>query len=169
MSIGRNWWVPALLFALAGCGSKPPAAPAGSPGADTPPAAAVAPAPVAQSAPDADLAAAIAAADLNRGKVLFLQCRACHGLVPEAAPGKIGPTLYGVVGRPAGAAPGFVYSETVAGSGITWTAEEIDKWLARPSDYLPGNKMVFVGLQNPQDRADVIAYIQQESAKQAAQ
>ena len=101
--------------------------------------------------------------------MLFLQCRACHSLVPETEAGKIGPTLYGVVGRPAGTAPGVAYSEAVANSGITWTVEEIDKWLQRPSDFLPGNKMVFVGIQNPQDRANIIAFIQQESAMQAAQ
>jgi cytochrome c len=110
----------------------------------------------------------IAAADVNKGKILFLQCRACHSLVPETEPGKIGPTLYGVIGRAAGTQPGFTYSEAVAKSGITWTATDIDKWLERPSEFLPGNKMVFVGVQNPADRAAIIAYIQAESAKPAA-
>jgi cytochrome c len=109
----------------------------------------------------------MAEADLTKGKVLFLQCRACHSLVPEIEPGKIGPTLYGVLGRTAGTAPGFVYSEAVAQSGIVWTPEQIDHWLERPSDFLPGNKMVFVGIGDPQDRANIIAYIQQESAKPA--
>jgi cytochrome c len=111
----------------------------------------------------------IAAADLNKGKVLYLQCRACHSLVPEAEPGKIGPTLYGIIGQKAGTAPGYAYSEAVAKSGITWTADQIDKWLERPSEFLPGNKMVFVGIQQPQDRANIIAYIRDESAKPAPQ
>ena len=168
MNIGRTWLVQALVLALAACGGKPPAAPAASAGAEASPPAVAVPAPAAQPASNPDLAAAIAAADLSKGKILFLQCRACHSLVPEAEPGKIGPTLYGVVGRRAGTAPGFAYSEAVAKSGITWAVEEIDKWLQRPSDYLPGNKMVFVGIQNPQDRANIIAYIEQESVRAAA-
>ncbi|MCK6371574.1 MAG: cytochrome c family protein [Gammaproteobacteria bacterium] len=110
----------------------------------------------------------IAAADLKKGKTLFLQCRACHSLKPESEPGKIGPTLYGVVGRPAASVAGFEYSDAVKNSGKTWTVEEIDHWLEKPSEYLPGNKMVFLGLKKPEERAAVIAYIQQESA-QAAQ
>jgi cytochrome c len=158
----------ALLLAGCGGGSPPPA----TGGDSAAPAAAAPAAPAAERAAppvNGDLAAMIAAADLNKGKILFLQCRACHSLVPEAESGKIGPTLYGVIGRAAAAAPGFAYSEAVAQSGITWTAEQIDKWLERPSDFLPGNKMVFVGIQKPQDRANIIAFIQQETAQQAAQ
>jgi cytochrome c len=150
------------LGAIAGCGRKP-AAPADEVDASSPPAQPTAAKPAAPAT--GDLAARIANADLAKGKILFLQCRACHSLVPEAEPGKIGPTLYGVLGRAAGAVPGFVYSEALAKSGITWSAEEIDKWLARPSDYLPGNKMIFIGIDNPQDRANIIAFIQEESAK----
>jgi cytochrome c len=167
MGVGRNLFVVPMVLALAACGGKAPQAPAQATGEPAQPPAAVAAR--GQLAPNPDLAAAIAAADLVKGKVLFLQCRACHSLVPEAESGKIGPTLYAIVGRPAGTAPGFEYSEALARSGITWTVEEIDKWLQRPSDYLPGNKMVFVGIQNPQDRANIIAFIEQESARQAAQ
>jgi cytochrome c len=151
----------ALGAVLAGCGGKPAAPPqqSASPASAQPPAAESA------GAPTGDLAARIAAADLAKGKILFLQCRACHSLVPEAEPGKIGPTLYGVIGRAAGAVPGFAYSDAVARSGIIWSAEEIDKWLARPSDFLPGNKMIFIGIDKPEDRANIIAFIQEESAK----
>lgn len=166
MNIGRVAIVTTMLLALAACGGKPPAGPAAEGGEAAAPAAPPADVPVQAGG---DLDAAIAAADPAKGKVLFLQCRACHSLVPETDSGKIGPTLYGVIGRPAGAVPGFAYSEAVAKSGLTWTAEQIDKWLARPSDFLPGNKMVFVGIQDPQDRANIIAYIQQETAKVAAQ
>ncbi len=106
----------------------------------------------------------IAAADLKKGKTLFLQCRACHSLAPKSEPGKIGPTLFGVVGRMAGSAEGFEYSDAVKGFGKVWTVEDINHWLEKPSEFLPGNKMVFMGIKNPQDRANVIAYIQQESA-----
>lgn len=143
-----------VSFALAGCGG-------GEPGS----------APQEQAAPQAaaaggeDLAAMMANADLNRGKTLFLQCRACHSLSAANEPGKIGPTLYGVIGRAAGTVPGFEYSDAVTQSGLTWTAEDISAWLERPGDFLPGNKMVFIGIKNAQDRANVLAYIQQESAK----
>jgi cytochrome c len=156
--------------ALAGCGgSNKPAplppeagtstAPAAAPATDATPADATAPAAA------GDLAAMIASADLNKGKTLFLQCRACHSLSAANEPGKIGPTLYGVVGRPAGAVADFQYSDAVKNSGLTWTAENISAWLERPSEFLPGNKMVFIGVKEAQDRANVIAYIQAESAK----
>ena len=114
-----------------------------------------------------DINALLASADPAKGQIVFLQCRACHSLLPDSEPGKIGPTLHNVVGRKAGAVAGFAYSDVVAKSGITWSVDEISHWLERPSDYLPGNKMVFVGLKNLQDRANVIAFIQQESAKPA--
>jgi len=155
----------AIALAVTACGGPPPAGQAEAPAADAAAPAAEAPA---ASADAGDVAARIAAADVNKGKVLFLQCRACHSLVPETESGKIGPTLHGVIGRAAGSVPGFTYSEAVANSGITWSAAEIDKWLERPSDFLPGNKMVFVGVQAPADRAAIIAFIQQESAKPAA-
>lgn len=158
----------ASAIGLAGCGGgQPPAGQSAAPEASPPPAAA--PTDTAAPAAAGDLDAMIAAADLKKGKTLFLQCRACHSLNPESEPGKIGPTLYGVVGRPAGSVAGFDYSEAVLNSGKTWTPAEIDHWLAKPSEYLPGNKMVFIGLKNPQDRANVIAYIQQESASPAPQ
>lgn len=176
----------ASVFGLAGCGGggQPPATQSAPPPAEPPAAAAPAPAetaaPAAEGAAPAadaaaapaaagDLAAMIAAADVAKGKTLFLQCRACHSLNPESEPGKIGPTLYGVIGRAAGSVPGFAYSDAVAKSGKTWSVEDINHWIEKPSEFLPGNKMVFIGLKNPQDRANVIAYIQQESAKPAGQ
>jgi cytochrome c len=148
-----------LAFVLTGCGgaNQPPATATTTPAAQAP-----------AAAGGADVAALVTAADVARGKTMFLQCRACHSLTPESEPGKIGPTLYGVIGRQAGSAAGFEYSEVVAKSGKVWTVEEIDHWIARPSDYLPGNKMVFIGMPKAEDRAAVIAYIQQESAKPAA-
>lgn len=178
----------AALLGLAGCGgggqppasesAPPPAAPpAATPAESAPAADQVAPADAApaeaapveaapvEAAAGGDVAAMMAAADLKKGKSLFMQCMACHDLTPESKPGKMGPTLHGVIGRPAGSVPGFAYSDAVAKSGKTWTVEEIDHWIEKPSQYLPGNKMTFMGLKNPQDRASVLAYIQQESAK----
>lgn len=110
----------------------------------------------------ADLQTLLAAADPEKGKVLFLQCRACHSLESGGA-NKVGPNLHGVFGRKAGLAPGFSYSEVVTQSGIVWSAETLDQWLARPSDFLPGNRMVFVGIRKPEDRANLIAYLKRET------
>ena len=167
MRARRIAFICVVMLGVAGCGggNKPPAN-----GAEVqaPPSAATSspPAPTAETAPPSgELADRIAAADPAQGKILFIQCRACHSVVPESEPGKIGPTLYGVIGRSAGTARGYTYSDAVAKSGIIWTADQIDKWLQHPSEFLPGNKMVFVGIENPGDRANIIAYIQQESAK----
>lgn len=122
-----------------------------------------APAAVADAAPaPADLQALLAAADPAKGKVLFLQCRACHGL-EEGGANKVGPNLYGVFGRKAGLAPGFAFSDAVTQSDIIWSAGTLDAWLARPSDFLPGNRMVFVGIRKPEDRANLIAYLKRET------
>jgi cytochrome c len=112
--------------------------------------------------PPADLKALMAAADPEKGKVLFLQCRACHSLEAGGA-NKVGPNLHGFMGRKAGLAPGFSYSEAVTQSGIVWSAEALDHWLERPSEFLPGNRMVFVGIRKPEDRANLIAYLKRET------
>ena len=104
----------------------------------------------------------LAAADVKRGQTLFLQCRACHSL-GEGEPHKVGPNLYGMFGQTAGQAPGFAYSEVMIESGVVWSPETLDAWLARPSEFMPGNRMVFVGIRKPLDRANLIAYLQQQT------
>ena len=106
--------------------------------------------------------ALLAAADPDKGQGLFLQCRACHSLEAGGA-NKVGPNLHGIFGRKAGLAPGYAYSEAILQSSIVWSAETLDEWLARPSDFLPGNRMVFVGIRSPGDRANLIAYLQRET------
>jgi cytochrome c len=110
----------------------------------------------------ADLQALLAAADPDKGQVLFLQCRACHSLEAGGA-NKVGPNLHGVFGRKAGMAPGYAYSEALTQASIVWSAETLNQWLARPSEFLPGNRMVFVGIRKPEDRANLIAYLQRET------
>ncbi|MFZ1623666.1 MAG: cytochrome c family protein [Gammaproteobacteria bacterium] len=109
-----------------------------------------------------DINALIAAADPAKGQIVFLQCRACHSL-EAGGPNKVGPNLHGVIGRKAGLAPGFSYSDQMTASGVVWSAETLDKFLLRPSDFIPGTRMVFVGLRKPEDRANVIAYLKQET------
>jgi cytochrome c len=92
------------------------------------------------------------------GKLVFLQCQACHAVQPGAA-ALVGPDLAGVYGRKAAALPGYDYSAALKASGITWTSDKLDSWLTNPSALVPGTKMAFVGLASPALRADVIAYL----------
>ncbi|MDH4021712.1 MAG: cytochrome c family protein [Gammaproteobacteria bacterium] len=124
-------------------------------------------APAADAAP-VDIQALLAAADPEKGKVLFLQCRACHSLEAGGA-NKVGPNLHGIFGRKAGLTPGFSYSDVVAQSDIIWSAETLNSWLERPGEFLPGNRMVFVGIRKPEDRASLIAYLKQETGAAPAQ
>jgi len=107
-------------------------------------------------------AAPVLAQDAAKGEKVFARCKACH-TVEAGGPNKIGPNLHGLFGRPAAAVEGFKYSDALKNSGITWTPEQLDEWLANPKKFLPGNRMAFAGIPKPQDRADLIAYLQQAS------
>ncbi len=98
-----------------------------------------------------------AAGDPVRGAALFKRCRACHAVVKGR--NKIGPSLYGVVGRKAGSLPDYPYSKALRNADWVWTKEMLDKWIAGPKAVLPGTKMIFPGLPKAQDRADVIAFL----------
>jgi len=95
----------------------------------------------------------------KHGRILFLQCAACHS-VEEDQQGKIGPPLKGVVGRRAGAVKGYSYSKALLATQLTWTPAELDRWLARPQALAPGTLMVFAGVPSAAERADLIAYLQ---------
>jgi len=124
-----------------------------------------------QSAADLSVAAELAIderlakADVKRGQMMYFQCRACHSLI-EGGVHKVGPNLYGVFDRKAGLAPGFAFSDALGNADVVWTVEAMDEWLARPSSYLPGNRMVFVGVKDAQERANLIAYLRQETGVQ---
>lgn len=94
------------------------------------------------------------------GEKDFLVCRACHQIGPTAK-NAVGPVLNGVVGRKAGTYPGFTYSDANRDSGLVWTPEELDKYLASPQTVVPHTKMIFPGLKEEQKRKDVIAYLEQ--------
>lgn len=104
-------------------------------------------------------ATSAAAQDARRGQALFeTNCAICH----STAPGKnvMGPTLYRVVGRKAGIAPGFNYSPALQSSGVVWTPANLDAWLASPRALVRGTRMSFPGLHAASDRADVVAYLE---------
>lgn len=102
-------------------------------------------------------AAGAPAGDAARGKTVFARCAACHDLNTGAI--RLGPSLKGVVGRKAGTFANFSYSAGMKGKGVTWGPDTLDQFLTAPMKYVPGTRMAFPGLSNPQDRADVIAYL----------
>jgi cytochrome c len=95
--------------------------------------------------------------DPVKGKKIFAQCMTCH--TAEKGVNRVGPSLYGVVGRHSGKEPGFVYSDANKNSGLTWTEQELFTYLENPQKTVPGTKMAYVGLKNPQQRADVISFL----------
>lgn len=107
--------------------------------------------------------ARFANADFERGELLSYACIVCHTLGPGEGH-LIGPNLNGVFGRPAASAPDFPYSDALREAGIVWTPAELDTWLARPDDFVPGNLMVFAGIYSVSDRTDLLAYLLRETA-----
>jgi cytochrome c len=85
----------------------------------------------------------------------------CHSI--DAGVNHIGPSLHGVVNRKAGTIPNFMYSAANKKSGIVWSQQKIFDYLKNPQAMVPGTKMTFAGLRKPQDRADVIAYLTENS------
>lgn len=99
---------------------------------------------------------------LERGAILYKRCRACHTL-GEGERHKVGPNLWNVMGQTAGAREDFNYSAAMSRSAIVWTDETLSAYLEKPSQYIPGNRMSFVGLRKPEDRAAIIEYIRSET------
>jgi cytochrome c len=95
--------------------------------------------------------------DAAAGKQVFVKCSLCH--YAEAGRVKIGPPLWGVVGRPSGSVPGYHYSTAMAAYNHVWTPENLFTYLQAPMKVVVGTKMTFVGLSNPDDRKNVIAYL----------
>ena len=107
------------------------------------------------------LAPAAQAQNAEAGRTVYNQCRACHTIDAGGRNG-VGPNLHAVVGRRAGAVEGFRYSapmRTAAEGGLTWTPENLDRYLTNPKDLVPGGSMAFAGLRNEQQRKDLIAWL----------
>ncbi|WP_316858853.1 cytochrome c family protein [uncultured Cohaesibacter sp.] len=109
---------------------------------------------------EADFATLLASADIEKGEKVAKKCVACHSF--EAGGGnKTGPNLHGVVDRAVATIGDFKYSEAMTsfGEGKNWTAEQLDVYLAKPKDLVPGTNMAFAGLKKVSDRANLIGYI----------
>ena len=105
----------------------------------------------------------MAKADAAKGEQVFKKCTACHN-ADQGGANALGPNLWGVVGEEIGKGHGFPFSPALAGKGGTWTFDTLSEWLASPKKFAPGTKMTFAGLSKPQDRADVIAFLNAHSS-----
>lgn len=151
----RQFFLAVSLAALAACG------PAAERPAPPPPPVQVDPA--VQQARITALPSPYNEAQYDAGRRVFAQCRACHTLA-EGAGNRVGPNLFGVFGREIGGAPGFAYSQAVQNADFVWDGEQLDHWLENPHTFLPGNRMAFTGVRDPNQRRDLIAYLMVETS-----
>jgi cytochrome c len=108
---------------------------------------------------DPPVAAVLQTADAAAGEAVFRRCTACHN-IEQGGANQLGPNLWAVVGEPIGQGKGgYAFSEALRSHGGTWTFENLYEWLKSPSRFAPGTKMTFAGLSDPQDRANLIAFL----------
>ena len=100
------------------------------------------------------------AQDAAAGEKVFLKCKVCHQ-VGESAKNGVGPMMNGLFGRKSGTVEGYSYSEANKNSGITWEPAVFAEYIKNPRAKIPGTKMVFAGIQNEKEIADLTAYLQQ--------
>ena len=109
-----------------------------------------------------EIMALLATASVADGEKIFKKCAACHSIAKSGG-NKIGPALWGVLGRQAGSVSDYKYSKTMATHGKPWTFEEMNSFLTKPKDWIKGTKMSFVGLKSEKDRAAVILYMNEKT------
>jgi cytochrome c len=110
------------------------------------------------AAPEEPIEKLLANAAADRGETVSKQCMSCHTF-QKGGPNGIGPNLYGIVGRPRASVPGFNYSDAMKAKGGDWTIDDLNKFLTKPQEFIPGTKMTFAGLPRGNQRADVLAYL----------
>ena len=155
------------LATVSACSKKPAdeaAAPAATETAATGNVAAPAAAPAVAEKPAADNVDTLSGVkyasytgDPASGEKVFVVCKTCHAA--EAGKNMIGPSLHAIQGRKSGSIPGYSYSAANKGSGIVWNNEKLFQYLENPQRVIPGTKMTYTGVKDPQKRADVIAYL----------
>jgi len=104
--------------------------------------------------------------DIANGARQFSKCKVCH-TITKGGRNKVGPNLFGILGRPAASAPGFRYSSALKGSGIIWDEKTLNTWINNPRTTVPGTSMSFVGIRDEKSRRDLLAYLLQETATSA--
>jgi len=109
-----------------------------------------------------DIVALLASVNATDGEKVFKKCAACHSIAKGGA-NKIGPALWGVLGRQAGSLVDYKYSKAMSAYGKPWSFEEMNGFLIKPKDWIKGTKMAFAGLKSEKDRASVILYMNQNT------
>jgi cytochrome c len=104
------------------------------------------------------IAAFLQTAEASKGEGVFKKCAACHTINPGGANG-LGPNLHGIMGQPVAGKPGFAYSDALKGKGGNWDWDSMSAWLLSPKKFAPGTKMTFAGLSKPEDRANLLVYM----------
>ena len=114
------------------------------------------------AAAEQPIEAYLAKADPAKGQQVFNKFMACHN-ADKGGANQLGPNLWGVLGEPIGQGKGFAFSDALAKKGGTWDWDNLSQWLSSPKAFAPGTKMTFAGLSNPEDRANVIAFLNAHS------
>ncbi len=115
-----------------------------------------------ESSESGDIMALFASVNAADGAKIFKKCAACHS-VAQGGGNKIGPALWGVIGRKAGDVTDYKYSKAMVAYGKTWSFEEMNGFLTKPKEWIKGTKMSFAGLKNIKERAAVILYMNENS------
>ena len=115
-----------------------------------------------ESSTSENIMALFASTNATDGAKIFKKCAACHSIAQDGA-NKIGPALWGVLGRKAGSVPDYKYSKAMSAYGKPWSFEEMNGFLIKPKDWVKGTKMSFAGLKNAKDRAAVILYMNENT------
>jgi cytochrome c len=113
-------------------------------------------------APEQPIETYLAKADPAKGQQTFNKCMACHN-ADKGGANQLGPNLWDVIGEPIGQGKGFAFSDALSKKGGTWNWDNLSQWLTSPRAFAPGTKMTFAGLGDPQDRANVIAFLNSHS------
>jgi cytochrome c len=110
------------------------------------------------AAAEQPIAVYLASADAAKGEQVFKKCAACHN-ADQGGANALGPNLWAIMGAPHGAKPGFPYTDALKSKPGTWTWDAMSDWLKSPKAYAPGTKMTFAGLSKPEDRANVMVWL----------
>ena len=100
---------------------------------------------------------------VQRGAKVFAKCRACHTL-DENGRNKVGPNLWGLYGSKTASKEGYAYSKAMRSANIIWDETSLDAYLKRPAEFMPGNKMSFIGLKKQEDRDAVQAFLKEKTS-----